>query len=118
MAQTRCRSCLGVFEADQRDGTRYFHACPLQTRVHVTRAGVEQDVALTDVRATDLITVLRGGALVGILPPAMQAADLRTGDTFVEWPNKRDENVRIVDHDKAGNPIAAPKHEGAGVDRL
>lgn len=115
MARMQCRTCEGVYETVQRDGVQYFHACPPLSHVRVTRAGVERDVPHSDLRPTDLITVQRAGAVVELPALAAQPGDQRLGDTFIDRPDKRDENVKIVDYDKAGNAITAPKSEGAGT---
>lgn len=112
----RCKSCGGEFEPKNRDGSSYFHACPPVSMVRVERAGAWQDVPLSDLKPTDSINVVRDGATVKTLVAALLPDDQRQGDTFVERPNKRDENVKIVDYDKSGSAITAPKSEGAGVE--
>lgn len=112
----RCRSCGGEYEPLTPTGLRYFHACPPAVHVRVERAGQWSDVPLRDLRATDAINVSRAGATVKVQVNALQADDIRLGDTLVERPNKRDENVKIIGYDKAGNAETAAKLEGDGVE--
>lgn len=116
MAKRRCKSCLGEYDDIGPDGVRYFHACPPLTRVHVERAAVEQDVPLATVLPTDFLFVDRAGVLTKVLPANLLATDRRAGDTAVERADKRDENVKIIAYDKAGNAITGPKSEGKGVE--
>lgn len=112
----RCKSCGGEYEPILPTGARYFHACAPLLRVRVERAGAWADVPLSEFKPTDLIEVRRAGATVKVQANAVQPDDVRLGDTFVERPNKRDENVTVVDYDKSGSAKTAPKSEGLGVE--
>jgi len=116
MATMRCKSCGGEYADKSDDGVPYFHACPPLTTVHVERGGNAIDVPLDAVQPTDLLFVERAGATVKALPADVQPADRRTGDKQIERADKRDENVKVVSYDKSGNPITAPKSEGAGTE--
>lgn len=114
----KCKSCEGVYEPTQPGGFRYFHACPPIAHVEVERAGAPLTVPLADVKPTDTITVLRAGKLEKVLVSAQQADDQRLGDTFLERPDKRDENVIVAGYDDKGTAIAAAKSEGQGVEAV
>lgn len=114
----KCKSCGGEYEPKTRDGAAYYHTCPPLLQVRVERAGQWSAVPLADLRATDAINVSRAGATVKVQASAIQVDDLRLGDTLVERPNKRDENVKVIGYDKAGNALTEVKSEGAGVDKL
>lgn len=116
MALMKCKACGGEYQDTTAGGVRYFHVCPPVTHVRVERGGQWTDVPLADLRATDAINVSRAGATVKVLRSALQADDIRLGDTLVERPNKRDENVKIIGYDKAGNAETAAKLEGDGVE--
>lgn len=94
MALMKCKSCSGEYQTEQPLGIRYFHVCPPLHRVVVDRLGVEMTVDAADVELTD--TVKR--------------------DVYVPRPGHRDENVKIVEYDKSGNAVTAPKSEGAGAE--
>lgn len=113
MATLQCKSCGGVYDDVQRDGIRYFHACAPVTRVAVERAGSPTVVDLKDVKPDDTITVTRSGATTKTTVSTAQAGDARLGDTIVERPNKRDENVTGPPA-KPGDP-APIKSPGAGT---
>jgi hypothetical protein len=111
----KCTSCGGVYEPAQPGGVKYLHVCPPITRVHVERATLPMDVPITDLQPTDTIEVMRAGVKQKILANAVINGDQRLGDTLIERPNKRDENVTITGYDKTGNPITAMKSTGDGV---
>ena len=114
----KCTACGGVYEPAQPGGFQYFHACSPLSRAHVERAGAPMDVPLSDLKPTDTIEVLRAGAKVKILANAMIDGDTRVGDTSIERPNKRDDNVVVTGYDKTGNPITSAKSAGDGVTKM
>lgn len=118
MAQMRCKSCGGEYSDTLKDGSRYAHACPPIILVSVERDGRPARVSLGELRPTDVIAVTRAGEPAKALAGAMLPDDIRVGDTFVERENKRDENPKIVDYDRDGNPVTANLRDGAGADRL
>lgn len=118
MARLKCRACGGEYDTDQPGGFLYFHVCPPLSRIRVTRGGVEQDVAADSVRPTDTVKVRRAGAVVDVLVSAVQPDDQRVGDSSIERPNRRDENVVVSGYDERGHPTVTIRSAGAGVDRV
>mgnify|MGYP001600417606 FL=1 len=91
--RVQCLSCLGVYNDVLLDGVRYFHACPPVHLRHVQRAGTDLDVPLDQVHPTDLLRVFRAGVALDVPAAAVLASDLLLGDSFIERPSTRDENV-------------------------
>jgi len=114
----KCSACGGTYESTMKDGVAYFHACPPLSLSHVERAGAPMDVPISDLKPTDTIEVMRAGAKVKILANTMQPDDQRVGDTTIERPNKRDENIVVTGYDKTGNPITSAKSAGDGVTKM
>jgi len=114
----KCTACGGVYEPAQPGGLHYFHACSPLSRVRVERAGAPMDVPLSDLKPTDTIEVVRAGVKQKILANAIIDGDARLGDTMIERPNKRDENVVVTGYDKTGNPITDVKSAGDGVTKM
>lgn len=110
----KCQSCGATYEPTLRDGSKYFHACAPLVHVRVERDGKAEDVLLSDLKPTDTIDVIRGGAPAKTLVSEQRADDVRVGDTFVERANKRDENLKVIGFKKDGNAETAAKSEGAG----
>ena len=96
MSRKRCESCQGEYHDVGADGMLYFHVCPPITRVQVTRGGSVRTVDLADLQPTDTVTVQRGRNQVAILVSALQADDVRVGDTTGARPEARDENTAPV----------------------
>jgi hypothetical protein len=116
MARFRCNSCGGEYDSTLADGSEYYHACPPAVRVAVDRGGAPTLVDVTDLRATDVVTVFRAGARVKVAVSNVQPDDVRLGDVTTARARPRDENVTgpaPVHGQRA--PIRAP---GTGVTPL
>lgn len=112
----RCLSCGGTYDPISADGVPYFHVCPPITAVRAERNGKPVLVELAALRDSDVVNVQRDGAIVSVAIKAIQADDLRLGDTPIERPNKRDERPARTFVD--GEPVVGPKEEGAGVEAV
>jgi hypothetical protein len=115
MARLRCNTCQGEYTDVGPDGLRYFHACAPSTLVRVTRAGVDQDVALAAVQPTDLVFVLRGGVRTQVAFSAILATDVRADDRTTPRANFRDENTALVGGQREGTRQIKARGAGATV---
>lgn len=111
MAQLRCNSCGGVYEDRSASGAPYYHACPPLPRVLIrTLLGAVEP--FETVVSVTLVDDGRGGIVAQrTFNPPLPLGAVDLGDTFIERPNKRDENVGALDDRGRG----LPKSPGDGA---
>ncbi len=118
---TKCRSCGGVYQPMQLDGSSYAHVCPRVRHVRVLRDGKTQLVPLAELQPSDVVTVLRNLQRVQTSVALMEELDVRFGDVDRPRPNARNENpdpakvARARPDDARESLIVAP---GLGVDAV
>lgn len=98
MSWWKCAGCTGVYQNPDANGVSYTHACAPVTCATVVRGGVTMLAPLSNLQATDLVNVLRAGAVVQVQVSQLQAGDLRVGDVAVPRANQT----------PAQTPTAAP----------
>lgn len=109
-----CQSCGATYDPAMADGSDYFHTCPPILMVRVQRDGRDGLVPLAELEATDVLTVSRAGAVTTVAAGDMGADDFRLGDTMIDRPNARDENL-IPTIDADGKRGVRLRAAGAGV---
>lgn len=89
----QCGTCAGTYATQTVDGCRYFHACPPLLLLEIVRDSAVLEVALSDLRSSDIVKVYRNGAAIDVAIAAMLPDDFRLGERERPRPNARNENV-------------------------
>lgn len=109
-----CLTCGARYDTLSPDGVPYFHACPLETIVMVTRAGREIEVTIHDLQPDDLLTVMREDKPTVTAVSALQPQDVRIRERTRVRAEARNENIDPRSPETARRAIA----EGRGAREL